>query len=157
MEVESRLAPDRIRSELRARGLRWTPQRRAILDVLRDTSGHVTPTELIERCRRLNPDVTPSTVYRTLATLEDLGLVIHSHGPDGHEEYHVGPERAHAHLACEQCGQSWELDSSDVRRFVRALSVTRDFDVNLSHLTIVGRCRGCREAARRDDGDRPGH
>lgn len=146
MVNDSRLAPERIRSELRARGLRWTPQRRAILEVLRETRGHVTAIELIERCRALNPDVTPSTVYRTLTTLEDLGLVIHSHGPDGREEYHVGPETEHAHLACERCGRSWELDAREVRRFVRSLSTSREFEVDLSHLTVVGRCRECRVA-----------
>lgn len=145
--LDSRLTPERIMSELRARGLRWTPQRRAILAVLRETSGHVTATELIERCRRLNPDVTPSTVYRTLATLEDLGLVVHNHGPDGREEYHVGPETEHAHLACERCGRSWELDPSEVRRFVGELSRSRNFEVDLSHLTVVGRCRECRADA----------
>lgn len=133
---------------LRARGLRWTPQRRAILGVLRETHGHVTASELIERCRGIDPEVTPSTVYRTLATLEDLGLVVHSHAVDGREEYHVGAESEHAHLACRSCGGSWELDSWDVRRFVDGLSRSRAFEVDLSHLTIVGRCSECRAAGR---------
>ena len=41
----------RVRDELRARGLRWTPQRRLILEVLSQTDGHVTGSELVERCR----------------------------------------------------------------------------------------------------------
>jgi len=141
------LIPDRIRSELRARGLRWTPQRRAILEVLRGTEGHVTAIELIEQCRRRDPDVTPSTVYRTLETLEELGLVTHSHGVDGRAEYHVRPETEHGHLACASCGQSWELDASEVRAFLRGLARNRDFEADLSHLTVVGRCRDCRAAA----------
>jgi Fur family ferric uptake transcriptional regulator len=140
------LVPDQIRSELRARGLRWTPQRRAILEVLRGTEGHVTVIELIEQCRRRDPDVTPSTVYRTLETLEELGLVRHSHGVDGREEYHVRPETEHGHLACSSCGQSWELDAGEVRNFLRGLARTRAFEADLSHLTVVGRCRDCRAA-----------
>ena len=116
----TRSFPTRSASELRARGLRWTPQRRAILEVLRGTEGHVTVIELIEQCRRRDPDVTPSTVYRTLETLEELGLVRHSHGVDGREEYHVRPETEHGHLACSSCGQSWELDAGEVRSFLRA-------------------------------------
>src|SRR5262245_19760039 len=79
--------PDR----LRAKGLRWTPQRRVLGSVLADTDGHVTGAELVDRCRAIDPDTTPSTVYRTLDVLEELGVISHSHGVDGHEEFHVLP------------------------------------------------------------------
>ena len=70
---------------LRASGLRWTPQRRTLLEVLAQTTGHVTGAELVERCRALDPATIPSTVYRTLDVLEDLGIVSHAHGADGRE------------------------------------------------------------------------
>src|SRR5262245_4336732 len=98
-----------IREQLRARGLRWTPQRRLILEVLRETQGHVTGSELVERCRARDPDTTPSTVYRTLDVLEELGYVNHSHSAAGREEFHVLPATEHAHLQCRDCGQTWEL------------------------------------------------
>ena len=62
----------------------------------RETEGHVTGAELVERCRRRDPATTPSTVYRTLDVLEELGIVRHGHGPDGREEYHVLPEASTA-------------------------------------------------------------
>ena len=135
--------------------MRWTPQRRLLIDVLAETDGHVTGAELVERCRTRDPETTPSTVYRTLDVLEELGLVRHAHGADGREEYHVGPETEHAHLACERCGRSWELDASEVRRFVRSLSTSRDFEVDLSHLTVVGRCRECRAGGERPTPETP--
>ena len=58
-----------VREELRARGMRWTPQRRQILAVLESTDGHITGSELLERCRVLDPATTPSTVYRTMDVL----------------------------------------------------------------------------------------
>jgi Fur family ferric uptake transcriptional regulator len=137
------LEPERIREQLREKGMRWTPQRRSILEVLGETHGHVTAGELVERCRAQNPDVTPSTVYRTLDTLEDLGLVIHSHGPDGREEYHVGSDSEHGHLQCDSCGQTWELDTPEVKPFVEQLRRDRGFEMAMPHLTIAGRCAGC--------------
>src|SRR6185369_17796781 len=71
---------------LRRRGLRWTPQRRTLVDVLARTNGHVTGAELVERCRAIDPTTTPSTVYRTLDVLEELGYLSHHHGIDGREE-----------------------------------------------------------------------
>src|SRR3972149_3535742 len=47
------------------------------------SDGHVTGAELVERCRAVDPATTPSTVYRTLDVLEELGIVRHAHGADG--------------------------------------------------------------------------
>lgn len=142
----STLEAQSVRKQIRARGLRWTPQRRAILGVLGSATGHVTAVELLERCRAVDPDVTPSTVYRTLDTLEALGLVVHSHGTDGREEYHVVPEEEHAHLVCETCGKTWELATNELTTLVGALQRTRGFRASVSHLTISGTCASCDDA-----------
>ena len=123
--------------------MRWTPQRRSILEVLGETQGHVTAGELVERCRAQDPDITPSTVYRTLDTLEELGLVIHSHGPDGREEYHIGPDSEHAHLQCDGCGRSWELGADETSALQDQLRSDRGFAIAVTHLTITGRCAAC--------------
>jgi Fur family ferric uptake transcriptional regulator len=132
------------RSRLRQRGMRWTPQRRMLVEVLLESTGHVTGPELVERCRALDPETTPSTVYRTLDALEGIGLVRHSHGLDGREEYHVLPPAEHGHLRCEVCGATWEIEADEARRLMATLARSRGFELNLSHLTIVGRCAGCR-------------
>jgi Fur family ferric uptake transcriptional regulator len=108
-----------VRDYLRARGLRWTPQRRLLLDVLAGTDGHVTGSELVERCREVDPGTTPSTVYRTLRVLEDH---------------------------CEHCGASWEISPEDATATVSSFRKRFGFDVDLSHLTVVGRCASCRDA-----------
>ena len=123
--------------------MRWTPQRRALIEVLLASNGHLTGTELVERCRALDPETTPSTVYRTLDALEEIGLVRHSHGHDGHEEFHVLPATEHGHLQCEGCGSTWEIEASEARTLTRTLVRSRRFALDLSHLTIVGRCADC--------------
>lgn len=137
----------RARDALRAHGMRWTPQWRALLEVLVEASGHVTGAELIERARQRDPETTPSTIYRTLDVLEDLGLVSHSHGHDGREEFHVWPVSEHAHLACESCRATWEIEADEALAMTAGLARTRGFAVNLSHLTVSGLCADCRSAA----------
>ncbi|HEY0444715.1 MAG TPA: Fur family transcriptional regulator [Candidatus Limnocylindrales bacterium] len=138
---------DTTRDRLRSRGMRWTPQRKAILEVLASTEGHVTGAELIERCRERDPDTTPSTVYRTLDVLEDLGLVRHSHGHDGREEFHVLPGEEHGHLTCESCGATAEIDSGDARRLLGEIERNTGYRVDVSHLAVSGLCRGCSQDA----------
>jgi Fur family ferric uptake transcriptional regulator len=131
------------RDALRGRGLRWTAQRRLILDVLSETSGHITGAELVERCRARDAATTPSTVYRTLDVLEDLGYVRHSHGADGREEYHVLPVGDHAHLRCLGCGAAHDIEREEAQELVERLGASRGFTVVLSHVLIGGYCPGC--------------
>ena len=111
-----------VGGHLRRRGLRWAAQRRQVIEVLAESAGHVTGAEIVERCRQRDPAMVPSTVYRSLDVLEDLGLVRHGHGADGQLEYHVRPQDEHGHLHCGGCGRKWELDS---------------------HRTLVGRYPDC--------------
>lgn len=136
---------DEVRDELHARGLRWTPQRRLLVEVLAGADGHLTGAELVERCRASDPQTTPSTVYRTLDVLEDIGLIRHAHGLDGREEFHVRPMREHGHLHCSACLRAWEIDADEAEAFVSELEASRGFVVDLGHLSVVGVCRDCRE------------
>jgi Fur family ferric uptake transcriptional regulator len=131
------------RERLHAEGLRWTPQRRTLVEVLSRVDGHVTGSDLVERCRELDPTTTPSTVYRTLDVLEDLGYVSHHHGIDGREEYHVLPTAAHGHLHCRACGGSWEIEPTEADAIAEILEAQRSFTLDRSHITITGLCSGC--------------
>lgn len=131
-------------ARLRERGLRWTPQRRTVIEVLAGTRGHITGAELIERCRRLDAAVVPSTVYRTLDVLELLGVVRHGHGADGRQEFHVGSETDHGHLHCATCETQWEITDPQAQA-IAAVFAPQGFVVDASHVTIVGQCRDCRD------------
>ena len=135
-----------LRERLHAGGLRWTPQRRILVEVLSRSDGHVTGAELVERCRAVDPATTPSTVYRTLDVLEELGIVRHAHGADGREEFHVLPDAEHGHLHCRGCRQTWEIDADEAATLVAALQADRSFRVDLSHLSVSGLCRECAAA-----------
>lgn len=118
-----------------------------LLDLLAEVDGHVTGAELVERARSVDPTATPSTVYRTLDVLEEIGLVSHSHGLEGRQEFHVNPAADHGHLVCAGCRGSWELAADEVISLADGLRDRRGFVVAVDHLTIEGRCAAC---AKRD-------
>jgi Fur family transcriptional regulator, ferric uptake regulator len=136
-----------VPGQLRARGLRWTNQRRVVLQVLAGVDGHVTGADLVDGCRAIDPATTPSTVYRTLDVLEELGVVSHSHGPRGRAEFHVNRGADHGHLLCSSCGRTWELGPDEVGPVIEDLRRTRGFSVDVDHLTLEGRCAACRGAS----------
>jgi Fur family ferric uptake transcriptional regulator len=137
---------DSVGDRLRARGLRWTPQRRTVIEVLAEADGHVTGAELVDRCRARDATTIPSTVYRTLDVLEELGLVRHGHGADGREEFHVRPTPEHGHLHCAECETTWEIGPARAAAVAEALRRDDGFEVDIGHVTLVGRCATCAAA-----------
>ena len=79
--------------------------------------------------------------------LEELGVVQHAHGHDGREEFHVRPTEAHGHLHCGSCGQSWEISPIEAAATVREFRDRLGFEVDLSHLSVSGRCATCASRA----------
>ena len=90
-------------ARLRSAGLRSTAQRRAVLQALFEAR-HATVDELAAEVQRTMPDISLSTIYRTLEALDEAGLVTHAHLHHGSPTYHSVDEEPHVHLVCTGCG-----------------------------------------------------
>ena len=77
-------------TQLRARGFRMTPQRLAILHVLRHEGSHLSPGEVYKKALTELPGLTEPTVYRTLEFLAENGLARSSHAGSGRLTYQIG-------------------------------------------------------------------
>ncbi len=53
------------------------------------------------------------------------------------------PNDEHGHLHCVGCGETWEIDAGEAASLVAAVAQARRFRVELSHLSIAGRCARC--------------
>ena len=137
-----------IVADLRRRGHRLTPQRQAILEEIAGAEGHITAPDIARRIRRRMPAVNTSTVYRTLAVLEDLGVVRHTHSERG-AEYHRAGEVDHVHLACSRCGAEDDLSLAEAESLKRVIRRHRGFLPDLSHFAISGLCARCQRQAPR--------
>ncbi len=133
---------------LRGQGMRMTPQRLAIVDDIMSTSGYVIPTTVIERVQARVPGVSPSTVYRTLERLEQVGVLTHVHLESG-VGYHRLEEVQHAHLTCSRCGATLDLPRSSLRNLERLIERDHGFRPDFTHHAIAGVCAECHEAAGR--------
>ena len=107
--------------ELRDKGLRLTPQRELVLAAVREL-GHATPEEVAEKVRLTHPGINLSTVYRNLETLENVGLVQHTHLGHGGATYHAAEELTHLHLVCGKCGSVGDAPIDVAANFVQNLS-----------------------------------
>jgi Fur family transcriptional regulator, ferric uptake regulator len=136
---------ERVLAALAAVGARRTAPRQAIVEALLAADGHVTADELADEVQARFPSVNISTVYRTLETLEQAGVVDHVHLGHGRAVYHLADDD-HQHLVCERCEQVIELPVSKLRPLLETLERDYGFEVDRRHFAIVGVCAGCREA-----------
>lgn len=89
-------------ARLREAGLRLTPQRLALIDVLAGDTSHPIAEDVANRVAERVPGVSLSTVYTTLHEFARLGLVREIDAPGS---MRFDPEtRDHAHLTCDRCG-----------------------------------------------------
>ena len=117
-----------------------------VLVALAECGSHVTAEELHRRVRRDHPDVSVSSVYRTMELLTEHGIVDHVHLGHGPAQYHLTAEQ-HAHLVCNGCGAVVELASSMSEPFAAEIERTLGFDLDLGHFALTGWCDACRPAA----------
>lgn len=140
--VSVRLADMAEQHELRKRGLRLTPQRELVLSAVREL-GHATPEEVAERVRETHPGINLSTVYRNLETLENVGLVQHTHLGHGGATYHAAEELTHLHLVCGVCGSVGDAPIEVAAHFVNSLADDYGFKTDVTHFAIYGTCADC--------------
>ena len=101
---------DKAGERLRARGLRSTPQRRAILGAFHgDPAEHLSADEVYARAAESVPDLSRGTVYATLAEFSELGLLAAFGAPEP-VRYETNTTH-HAHLRCRLCLRIFDLAS----------------------------------------------
>ena len=128
--------------ELREKGLRLTPQRELVLNAVREL-GHATPEDVAAKIHLTHPGINLSTVYRNLETLENVGLVQHTHLGHGGATYHAAEELTHLHLVCENCGSVGDAPIEAAANFVNTLSDDYGFKTDVTHFAIYGTCAEC--------------
>jgi Fe2+ or Zn2+ uptake regulation protein len=139
------MADDRLEQillRLRERGGRVTTPRRAIIAALLDGDHHVTAEALAEAVQRADPDIHRATVYRTLDTLTELGVVNHVHLGHGPAVYHL-VEEEHHHLVCDSCGSVVELPANVFDALGRRVEQDYGFRLNAHHFALGGLCQRC--------------
>lgn len=131
-----------FREHHRAKGLRLTPQRQAILDHLLAADRHLSQEEIY---RALRPrGIGRVTVFRTLKMLLECNLADHVDQPKGPPRYEILRERPHHdHLICVDCGKVLEIRWPEVERIQEKTCRKLGFAPLWHRHELFGRCAEC--------------
>lgn len=83
-----------IREKIKAVGLKATPQRRLVYEVMQELC-HAPIDEVIPRVQSVSPDVTISTLYRILDSFCSAGLLSKIHHPNGKSYFDISTQEHH--------------------------------------------------------------
>ena len=139
MEVE-----EPARDALRAVGLRVTPQRIAILEVLSSAEGHhLSADDVWERLSALRLSLDRSTAYRVLADLTDAGILTQVRFADGVARFEM-QSQVHHHAVCTRCGATEDVPPRLIQPLTMALRQATGFAMAPEEPVLVrGLCAVC--------------
>ncbi|MFC4372536.1 Fur family transcriptional regulator [Nocardia halotolerans] len=124
-------------------GIRSTRQRSAISALLSDTDEFRSAQELHDELRKRGEGIGLTTVYRTLQSLSDAGMVDVLRTDTGESVYRQCSSGHHHHLVCRHCGRTVEVEGPTVEAWAEEIAGEHGF-TQVSHtLEIFGACRDC--------------
>ena len=126
-------------------GQRLTPQREAVLQVIREREDHPTASDIFEAAKRRLPSLSYATVYNSLKYLREAGLVREISFGDCASRYDGVIDR-HDHAICSVCGKLVDFDLPEAGELMRAAARKSHFKAESVHLTLTGICPDCRES-----------
>lgn len=122
-----------------------TIQRRLLLNLVHDASGHIDAKELYRRANSQDESISLATVYRSLHLFKDLGLVEERRLGQLRCCYELKRSAEHQHLVCRGCGKVIEFETPLVQELVKKVQREHRFDVTRAELCLEGYCRQCSE------------
>jgi Fur family peroxide stress response transcriptional regulator len=134
-----------LSSTLKQAGMRLTPQRLAICELLSETHTHPTAAAIYEQVHSQYPSISLMTVYNTLNTLVSLGAVT-ALGNAGDDTIHYdGNTSPHINFACISCKKIEDIDSTKVAELDGEVISTSGFKVIGASLLYYGLCPDCQK------------
>ncbi|WP_081929161.1 Fur family transcriptional regulator [Microvirga sp. BSC39] len=128
----------------RAKGVRLTPIRRRVLEVLLGAAKPLGAYDLADALVSQGRRMAPITVYRALDFLIEHGL---AHRLASRNAY-IASTSGHgvpAFLICEDCGEATEITCTDVAETVRRVLTAQGYQPLARALEITGQCPHCQD------------
>jgi Fe2+ or Zn2+ uptake regulation protein len=128
-----------LTEQLGATGLRLTPQRQQVYDVLLQKRDHPTAEEVFIRAKKAMPEISHATVYNCLDALVKSGLARQVTVERGATRF-CPNMMEHGHFHCNTCGTVYDVDLPGE---LPCVTMPRGFKPLRHDVTIHGICADC--------------
>ncbi|MCA6078011.1 Fur family transcriptional regulator [Fulvivirga sedimenti] len=108
-----------VRQKIMNAGLRVTPQRMVILDAIQGMNNHPTADDIYLAIHPANPGISMATVYKTLETYVDSGLLQKVYTREGQMRYDPRIDN-HGHIYCTNTGEIIDFYDDELNKIITA-------------------------------------
>jgi Fur family peroxide stress response transcriptional regulator len=124
-------------------GIKVTPQRIAIYKELASTDQHPSTETIYKKIKDYYPNISLTTVYRTLETFEKLGLisVVNVLYNAARYDANLSP---HHHIVCTECKKVEDVYDESLKNLDISNKTLGDYKVEGYSLLLSGVCTSCR-------------
>lgn len=136
---------DEIAQRLRESGLKVTPQRLTIYKMLLNTRSHPGAEEVYREVKELLPGLSFNTVYTTLMSLQEKGLIQKLDVGQGRDRFDANP-KPHIHLVCLNCGKVEDFGDEppdEIKDLFSRVKGSVPWEVLGLSIAIFGYCPRC--------------
>jgi len=134
----------KFRDYLESKGLKFTPERRAILEEVFSLHKHFDADQLYESLRKRDEHLSRATIYRTLPLLVESNLIREVfHCQDKISYEHIFGHEHHDHIICIKCGKIVEFKDDRIERLQEEICKRYGFRPVEHRLGIKGYCKEC--------------
>lgn len=142
MKAKEREQLDHFRQLCKAHGLSMTPQRVAIYKVLIASPDHPAAEDVLNLVRVSFPDISIDTVYRTLTTFSEIGLINLVEGYGQAKRYDPDVQ-THHHFRCRQCGRIIDFQDEHFNNLPVPEWIEKKYSVSSLKVVLEGLCDKC--------------
>ena len=135
-----------LRKHIELKGLRKTNQRYKVLEVFLSNEEHLSVDELYSLVEKKYPEISHSTVFRSMKIIFDAGLASKMMGCDSIIRYeHLYKHSQHGHMICSKCHKMIEFDDSKIKELLKKAAKKEKFKPQVFKTRILGLCKKCQE------------
>jgi Fur family transcriptional regulator, peroxide stress response regulator len=148
-EIERRV--ELMKDALRGRGMRLTHQRIEVVREIAAADDHPDVEDIFRNVRTRIPTISLDTVYRTIATLVELGCVTRTMLTPGPARYDANVTHHH-HFVCTRCGIARDIVDASLDAVRASVGTAGPGRVEAVEVRLRGVCTECErheEAERR--------
>lgn len=121
------LTPDEMKARLNCHGLKATPQRMAIFKSICETDEHPSTEQIYEAIKSTNPTISLATVYKTLETLAEVGLIAKIKTDENIVRYDAGTD-SHNHVYCTRTNKVIDYHDRELNDLIANYLKSKQFD-----------------------------
>ncbi|MBN2532371.1 MAG: transcriptional repressor [Spirochaetales bacterium] len=143
------------RERLQKKGYRLTIPREVIIEVLRNSTSHLSAEDIYMELHKKYPAIGLTTIYRTLELLVQMKIIVKFDFGDRRSRYELsekyGMKKHHHHLICSQCTKI--IDYTDfineelelIEKTEKRLMKKYNFSITSHVISFTGICLECKK------------